>query len=88
METLLEWAIILHDEISGVVWYCAKNAEIFPVQIFFTKAMKIVSFQHFDHFYLKMMKIIDIVHFLKPNFITTRNKPPSINTPHQCANWM
>ena len=34
MEILLERANILHDEITGVVWYCAKNLRIFNVQIF------------------------------------------------------
>ena len=29
METLLVWADILHDEITGIVWYCAKNSGFF-----------------------------------------------------------
>ena len=34
METLLEWANILHDEITCVVSYCANNSGILTVQIF------------------------------------------------------
>ena len=35
-ETLLEWANILHDEITGDVWYCDTNSGIFTGQIIFT----------------------------------------------------
>ena len=31
---LLEWANILFVEITGIVWYCAKNLGTFSVQIF------------------------------------------------------
>ena len=33
-DTLLGRAIILHDEITGVVWYSAKTQEFLPSRIF------------------------------------------------------
>ena len=36
-ETLSECANMLHDEITGVVWYCAKNSGFFTVQFFSPK---------------------------------------------------
>ena len=49
METLLEWANILHDEITGVVCYCAKTPGILAVHIFVTRVIKMMSFYSFDH---------------------------------------
>ena len=65
METLLEWANILHDEITGVVWYYGKKSRIFTFQIFFTRVMKMESFHNFiiwgkcefHNLNLKIMKI-------------------------------
>ena len=95
METLLVWADILHDEITGIVWYCAKNSGFF-YQIVFARVMKMVSFHNFDHLRkivfhnlnLKMMEINNKVHFLKSYFLIMRNKSTNINIPYRYANWM
>ena len=43
MQTLLEWANILHDEITGIVWYYAKNSGICTVHIYFNRVIKMMS---------------------------------------------
>ena len=84
METLLQWANILHDGNLCVVRYWAKNRGFFTIQIFSQEFFffKFLSFEKksvFHNLNLKMMKINKIESFLRPDFLTTRNKPPNIN---------
>ena len=54
METVLEWANILHDKIKGVVWFCNKNSGIFTVQTFFHKSDENGVFSQFETFEKKV----------------------------------
>ena len=60
--TLSEWADILHDENTGVVWYSAKNSGNFTIQIFHQSDENRLFFKFwqkcaFHDFNLKMIKI-------------------------------
>ena len=52
--SLMELTYILHDEISGVVWYCAKNSKNFTVQIFFYQSDENGVFSQFWWFQEKV----------------------------------
>ena len=76
-ETVLKWANILHDEITGVMWHFVQKFKIFYDADFFTRVMKIVFVRNFDDlrksvFYnlnLKIMQMNDNVNLLELIFL-------------------